>query len=456
MNTKEIVVEKYKKLIWGIFPVIFLFCVILIQCQQISEKGANVAAEKRGLNVLKGEFMAADNADKVIDIVKSSENIKEAVESLKQKFDLSQHQAQAVIHMPLSKLTISERDKRAKEIAYIEKKMMENKGTALLEDAMVNVVTLVLKKGPIQDRINLPGIVVPWVKLDVSAEVRGIITKKKAVLGTYINKGDIIAQIDSRDYRNTLKAATASYNTALASKNRMQKLIKEKLATRAQLDQAISMVENARAQMDGATLSLERCTIKSPISGYVNNLFFEKGQYINASQKVAEVIQIERVKVDIGIPESDVNDVRNVEDFEVKIEALEGKVFQAKKYFLSQSTDPMARLYNLELVMENSQGNILPDMFCRVKIVKKEVAEAIILPLYSIISLDDAHFVYVVKDGIVRSRDIEPGIMEGFRIEVKKGLEPGEHVVVVGQRSINHGQKVNIIQTVTRMEDLAR
>ncbi len=456
MNTEEIGVNKYKKLIWGIFPVIFLFCIILIQCQQIKEKGANVAAEKRGLSVLRGEFIAADNAGKVIDIVKSSENIKDAIENLTKKLDLSEHQAQAVMHMPLSKLTLSERDKRAKEIAYVEKKMMETKDTNMLEDSMVNVVTLVLQKGPIQDRINLPGIVAPWVRLDLSAEVRGIITKKKAVLGTYINKGDVIAQIDSRDYRNALKAATASYNTALSSRNRMQKLIKEKLATRAQLDQAISMVENAKAQMDGAALSLERCTIKSPISGFVNNLFFEKGQYINVSQKVAEVIQIEKVKVGIGIPESDVNDVRNVENFEVKIEALEGKIFQAKKYFLSQSTDPMARLYNLELVMENSQGKILPDMFCRVEIVKKEVAEAITLPLYAIISMDDAHFVYVVQDGMIQSRNIEPGIMEGFRIEVKKGLEAGEHVVVVGQRSINHGQKVNIIQTVTHMEDLAR
>jgi len=75
----------------------------------------------------------------------------------------------------------------------------------------------------------------------------------------------------------------------------------------------------------------------------INNLYFEKGQYMNITDPVAEVLQMDRVKVIVGIPESDVNAVSEVEEVVVKFDALDGKVFHAEKYFLSRASDPLAR-----------------------------------------------------------------------------------------------------------------
>jgi multidrug efflux pump subunit AcrA (membrane-fusion protein) len=94
-------------------------------------------------------------------------------------------------------------------------------------------------------------------------------------------------------------------------------------------------------------------------------------------------------------------------------------------------------------------------MFARVEIVKQEIENAITLPLFSVITINEENIVYVVKDNVVRSRKIELGMQEGWRIQVTKGLEPNEHVVVVGQRSVNDGQKVNIIKTVSNLEALS-
>ncbi len=320
----------------------------------------------------------------------------------------------------------------------------------------VNVVALELVPMPIRDRINLPGVIEPWVSLKVLTEVNGKVLKINIKEGDPIKKGDIIAILDSRDYENAFNSVKASYDAALALLNRTRELYKEKLSTRTQLDNAVAQVETLKASLDSAKINLERCKIKAPISGVINHLFIDKGQYLNHSKDVVEILQITRVKVKVGIPESDVDAVRRLNKFNVRIDALEGKTFSAKKYFLSKTADPMARLYNLILELNNIKGEILPDMFVRVEIVKKEVSNSISVPLYAVISRNNDKIVYIANDNKIHSRKVELGLQEGWRVEVTKGLKAGDRVVVVGQRSVTVGQKVNVIRSVRNPEDLTK
>jgi RND family efflux transporter MFP subunit len=339
-----------------------------------------------------------------------------------------------------------------------ESKNIKAQNLAKLKKARppVNVVTLVLVPMPIRDRLNLPAVVAPWVELQIVAEVRGKVTEKAVQEGETINKGDMIAKIDFRDYKNAFQSTKSNYTLALADLKRLEKLYKEKVTPQSQLDNAVTMVENTKALMDNAALDLERCTIKAPISGIVNHLFIEEGQYLDVADPVAEILQIDRVKVSVGIPESDVDAVRRVNHFMVRIDALAGRNFQAKKHFFSRTADPMARLYNLDLVLENPNGDILPDMFARVDIVKKEVPEGISIPLYSVISRNDEHIVYVVNNDRAQKRMVELGLLEGWRVEVKKGLHAGEQVIVIGHRGVNDGDKVNVVRATKNPEDILK
>ncbi|MEA3437542.1 MAG: efflux RND transporter periplasmic adaptor subunit, partial [Thermodesulfobacteriota bacterium] len=224
----------------------------------------------------------------------------------------------------------------------------------------VNVVALDLAPMPIQDRISLPGIIEPWVKLQILAEVSGKVIKKVLEDGAAVKKDDIIAMVDFRDYENSLKSAKASYKVALADFESIEKLYKEQLSTRSEFDNALAQVENSKAAMDNAALNLARCKIIAPLSGVVNRIFIEEGQYLNVADPVAEILQTDRVKVKVGIPESDVDAVRSLTDFDVTIDALNGKILKGKKHFLSSTADSMARLYNLDLVLENKNKQILP------------------------------------------------------------------------------------------------
>ncbi len=303
----------------------------------------------------------------------------------------------------------------------------------------VNVVVLEMIPATIKDRINLPGITEPWVKLTVLTEVTGKVIKKMMEEGNTVNKGNIIAVLDSRDYQNVYNSAKASHETAIATLNRMRNLHEEQLSTRSQLDEATAQAENYKSARDSASLNIERCTVRAPISGVINRLLIDNGQYLNMSDPVAEILQTDKIKVKVGIPESDVDAVRTLTNFAVTIDALNSRVFQAEKYFLSKTADAMARLYNLDLVLENPAGEILPDMFVRVEIVKKEVPESLSIPLYSIITRNNENIVYVVNENTAHSRTVEIGLQEGWRVEIIKGLSPGDKVIVVGHRSVNDG-----------------
>ena len=320
----------------------------------------------------------------------------------------------------------------------------------------VNVVTLTLAPAPIRDRISLPGIVEPWVRLNVVTEVHGKVLKKNVEEGQTVKEGDILVRLDAREYVNAHNSVKASYEAALATLTRLKKLQSGQLSTRSQVDDVRAQVENYRAALDTAKLNMERCAIKSPITGIVNFLPVEEGQYLNMSDRVAEILQLDQVKIKVGIPESDVDAVRKLTRFNVQIDALNNRIFEAEKHFLSSTADESARLYNLSLALKNPNGEILPDMFSRVEIIKTEVAESLSIPLYSVISRNNQNMVYVVENGIAKSKTVTLGIQEGWRVEVKQGLAPEDAVIVVGHRGVNDGQAVRVARAVTDMDDIVR
>jgi len=323
------------------------------------------------------------------------------------------------------------------------------------EKPKTNVITLKLKPELIQDRISFPGIVKAWVRLDVLSEVQGRMIKLSVKEGDRVSKGQLLAKIDQRDYKNTLRSINASYKAALASVNRLKELHQKQLATQSQLDEAVARMESTKANMDTANLNLERCSIRAPIAGIVNARYADNGQYINFSDSIVEIIQIDPIKISVGIPESDVDAVRSLERFQVRIDALH-KTFTAKKYFLSKTADTSARLYNLEMRVTNSSYEILPDMFARVEIIKREIKNGISAPLYSILTRNNKRLAFVEKNGIAQMRQVEPGLQEKWRIEIKQGLQRDEHLIVMGHRDVSHGQPVHVIRTIDNIEELEK
>ncbi len=312
----------------------------------------------------------------------------------------------------------------------------------------VNVVLLEVNPTTLEDRINLPGVVEPWEKLSVLSKIHGTVIKVEVSEGDKVAKGQVIARIDPADFQIAVDSARATYELAEANYKRRATLYEEGIVPKADIDSLEAQVKTSKAALENAELMLSRCMIKAPISGVVRRLDATEGLLLGVSDPVAEILQIDRVKAVVGIPESDVALVKEIKEVNLTIQALDNREVVGRNHFLASSPENGARLYRLELAIGNEDNLIMPGMFVRAQLVKRVISDTVAVPLFTVIKREDQKFVFVEEDGVAKKHPVELGIMEDWLIQVTKGLSPGDKVIVEGHRDIDDGFKLRTVRVI--------
>ncbi|MHB8809317.1 MAG: efflux RND transporter periplasmic adaptor subunit [Desulfobulbaceae bacterium] len=313
----------------------------------------------------------------------------------------------------------------------------------------VNTALLELQPTAIRDAINLPGVIEPWTRLELLARVDGAISEVLVQEGSKVTAGQVLARIEEDDYRIALDAARATHSRAKADYERKKGMLAKKTLPVAEVELSEAQLLTAKAAMEDAELKLARCAITAPMGGVIRRLDAKVGLFLSVGDPVGEILELERVKAVVGIPESDVAAVRTISEVEVLIQALGDRRFIGRTYFLAPSPESVARLYRLELELANGSGDLLPGMFLRAQIVKKVVPDALSIPIYSVITRNNEQYVFVVRDGVVHKQPVVLGIMEKWMIQAAEGLKPGDQLVIEGHREVEEGQPVNVLRVIT-------
>ncbi len=313
----------------------------------------------------------------------------------------------------------------------------------------VNTVVLPVQPAPISNRLNLPGLAEEWIRLDLLAEVSGTVERMLVEEGQPVQAGDLLLQIEDDDYRIARDRAEAAYSLARADFDRDQKVHAQGVIPVADLEAQKTRMQTAKAELDHARLQLERCRVTAPIDGIIRRLDAKEGMFLGVGDPIGVILQIDRVKAVIGIPESDITAVRKLDRIDVRIRALDDRLVTGTRSFLSPSPDTAARLYRLELTLENPDHAILPGMFVRADIVKNSSPEALAVPLYSIITRNDEQYVYIEEDGTARKRPVTTGIAEQWLVEIVSGLDAGDRVIVEGHRDVEDGRPVQVVRVLS-------
>lgn len=179
--------------------------------------------------------------------------------------------------------------------------------------------------------------------------------------------------------------------------------------------------------------------IKSPISGNIAKIFVDVGSMITPQTPVATVVEFSKVKVVFNMSENDIGCVNKGGKVAVEIDAFPDTSFSAKISEISPVIDPMTRTVGVKAVVNNSKKILKPGMTARITLNLGESNDVIIVPGYALMD----GYLFVVKDSTAERRDVEVGLVGDEYVEIIKGLERGENIIVVGQHRLAGGEKVN-------------
>ncbi|MEK6568236.1 MAG: efflux RND transporter periplasmic adaptor subunit [Candidatus Omnitrophota bacterium] len=206
-------------------------------------------------------------------------------------------------------------------------------------------------------------------------------------------------------------------------------------------DQTVALVER-----DETGLKYELARVSSPIYGVVGKTFLDKGENILAqSTPVALVVDTREAVVRIDIPEQDIPYVSKGCPASLKLDSYPGEVFIGEVSKISEVLDAVTRTLNVEITIANPDNKLKSGMFARIDILAGKRQRVLALPQDALSKEDGSYYVFVVEGDKARKVKVEIGISND-KVEILKGLEENQKVIVFGQQGLRDGAVVKVVE----------
>jgi len=308
-------------------------------------------------------------------------------------------------------------------------------------ERIAQVRSIELAPRRVVDRASLPADLLPNRRATLAAEVGGAVESVGAELGQWVPEGRVLATIDERSLAQALAEAEAYETQTRLQYERAQNLFDRQAVTKAQLLDAVTNRDVAAARTASAKLQLEKARVEAPWSGRVAERHVEVGSYVAPGAPLFDLVDVSRIKVRAPARAADVRYLSVGRAVEVIVDALGGERFPARIERLGAELDPDSRTLAVEAELSNPNGRLRPGMLARVEIPRRELPEALVVPLASLVDLGRGKAVWTIVDGRASRRDVVLGPSVGDEVVVE-GLEPGTRVIVEGQHVVGEGQTV--------------
>lgn len=302
---------------------------------------------------------------------------------------------------------------------------------------------------------NFPARTQPAREVALSFRVAGPLKILNAVEGRKVEKGELVAMLDDRDFRVDLESKKADYELAKVEMERYERLFKKQSIAENEYDQKVAAFKTTEARYADAQNALKDVSLYAPFTGYFGEVPVENHEEVQAKQTIATLLDLSNIEIQLYVPESMLFDRDDVEGFEVFFENYTEKVFHARLKEVGKVADAEGFPVTLTLdtdVLKNLEGANLAraaGFTVRVNILFKETAASrkVLVPVTSVMEPEGRKgsivWVFDPVSKTVRSREVELGVFGSkSTIEVTRGLENGEWIVTAGIHRLKDGQKV--------------
>ena len=359
---------------------------------------------------------------------------------------------------------------------------------------LVPVSAVAATERPIARFIRATGSLMAEEQADVAAETPGRVVAAGIERGTPIAQGaELIrlsatetdaqlkeaeanaAQIEARLGITTAAAfdvnavpevqnAKASADLAQAEFARIKSLLDQRVVSQSEYDQRRTQAEAARQQHEAAKngaaqqyqalqaararVSLARkaftdTVVRAPFNGVVAQRLVTVGDYVTKGMKVAIVVRVNPLRVQLTVPEQAVSSMAAGQPVTFEVDAYPGRRFEGKVKYVSPALQADQRALTVEALVPNPDGVLKPGLFATARIEQPGRTPGVLVPAASVQVTSGTSRVYVVAGDHVEERIVTTGEAVGDLIEITKGLKAGERVATMNVARLADGIKVS-------------
>ena len=330
----------------------------------------------------------------------------------------------------------------------------------------------VVVDNPHMEQVNVSaestGRVEAQYSIDVIARVSGFLLKKYFKEGDFVKKGQLLFQIDPREYQlsvNNSRAAVnqyqALYTNAQQEWHRANALVKEDLISRSDVDSSLAarnqnkaLLDSANQQLELAKVNLSYTSIRSPIDGRIGKVNITEGNYVTAtSGSLVNVASVSPVYVSFSLKGDDFVKLLKAsdkfKDVEVKVQFGDGSWYDkvGTVNFVDNKIDKDSGSVQMSATFDNEKGWLVPGAYMKVKLTAPKTVEFMTVP--QACAKGDAmsgYYVWAVQDNKAVRKDIKVSDDINNNWIVEDGLNKSDVIVVSGIQNVAaEGQKLKII-----------
>jgi len=359
---------------------------------------------------------------------------------------------------------------------------------------------LAIAAAPVESRsidryLRVTGSLMADEHAEVSAETAGRVVETPVERGTPVRAGSLLVRISASETSAQLQEAEAnaaqiearlgltpgqpfdpkavpdvmnakaSLEWAEAEFARIRSLLDQKVVSQSEFDQRRTQVDAARQQYQVAQNSAQQSyrsleaararvalarkamadtSVRAPFTGLVAERLVSVGDYVTRGTKVATVVSVNPLRVELTVPEHSVSLVKPGQAVRLTVDAYRGEEFVAHVRFVSPALRADQRALTVEAIVSNVDARLKPGLFATALITQPPGAAALLVPSTAVETIAGTGRVYVVKNGKIEERIVTVGQTVGDRVELTSGVVKEEIVASEPSGRLSDGQLVNV------------
>ena len=324
-----------------------------------------------------------------------------------------------------------------------------------------------VRRQKISEKLLFTGVIEAWKKINVTPDIGGKIAKIHVEEGERVEKGQLLAEMDTRAIRLQLVQAEAALAVAEAScrdaqKNmeRMKRLEKEDAVSDQEyekiklgFDLADAQLKQTNAALNLARYNLDVSLMKAPFSGVIASRNAEVGDVINPmmggfspTSGVLTLMDFSRVKIEIDVSHRDIVRIQKGQAARLRVTAFPDKFFQGRVSIVNITANPTTKKFRVEATVDNPDLVLRPNTFGEVNLEVSTHENALVIPQKAVL---ENKYAFRIKDNNrVERVELTLGLQNSDQIEVVSGLKEGDLVVVEGNFGLEDGTEIEIKEVI--------